>query len=299
MKPMDTQKPSGIGLEQSMPITNYSPEAAASGSRVIGLLLLYSASYSERSIHLFSKLLNAIHKENTLIIILNQSLVMPHFDHADIHIINGDNHLREFSGWNAGIKYCRQNNLIPNNGIIIFGNDTFCHHNKYGIITQLVFANVFKKVLKKCNKLLISGEVQCSSVDLRIFSLKFQYWISTYLYAMTIPLLNEIKGVVPDVELNQCFHSSTSSSGSGFFTHHVNQPLAKKLLSWLFGTGGNAKWHGAQALTEANYSMMVGKSKSILCEMHLSAMSVHVGAQLVPVFKSGFMRQLRRLERLL
>jgi hypothetical protein len=114
---------------------------------VIGLLLIYYEHYAVKSIKRFISVLNSVSKDNVLIVIQNNRFDLPQISHPNFHVIAGDNSLREFSGWQAGIQFCNEHKLMPQDGILIVANDTFCHHNKFGPFTRLVFMHNFRRLL--------------------------------------------------------------------------------------------------------------------------------------------------------
>lgn len=266
-------------------------------SRVVGLLLLYYQPYADASIRQFISILNAVSSDNLLIIVDNNGLVLPPITHPNIHRVSGDNFLREFSGWQAGLHYCQQHRLLPSNGILVLANDTFCHHNKFGPITRMAFVKAFKRLLKNADGLAMAGEIQSSTSPYSIADKPFSEWVSTYLYAVTAPLIEKVEQLVPPIDLDLFF--THQAEPDKFLKGPLNPNLKRHITAWLFGLGSSARWYGSKPLSTSNMQQFIGKSKSILCEMYLSAAVTGLGADLVSVFNSRFLRQARKLERLL
>lgn len=266
-------------------------------SQVVGVLLLYYAPYVGDAIRYFTELLQSTAPNSVLIIVKNQDLQLPPTQHPCLHVIDGNNTLHEFSGWQAGIEYCRSQQLIHSNGLVIFANDTFCHHNKFGPITRWSFRRSFKRVLKSTSRMALVGEVHPAGNEFSIGPDVFSEWVSTYLFAMTVPLLQEVVSVVPPLDLDQFFTGQTAPEK--FLTGPLNDSLKQHLSNYLFGLRGSAKWYAAQIPSERNIHQFIGKAKSILCEMYLSAATASVGAEIDSVFNSILLFQARRLERLL
>lgn len=267
--------------------------------RLVGILLLYYPAYAEEAIRRFTAVLNAISATNVLVIVKNQSFDLPvPIAHAGaVHLIDGDNSLREFSGWQVGLDYCRQHTILQKDAVLVLANDTFCHHNKFGPVTQLTFVRSFKRLVQKPDQLAMCGEIFGSTATFSIADLTYSHWVSSYLFAITGPLVDKLGQLAPPFDLNLCF--TQQAEPERFMMGPVSANLARHTAAWLFGLGSSTRWKGSKPLSALNQPQFIGKAKSILCEMYLSANVESVGGTLVSVFDSSFVRQLRRLERLL
>lgn len=263
----------------------------------MGILLLYYQPFSAEATRRFADLLRSVDKDSVLVIVENQKIERSDTTMLNTHVIAGNNTLHEFSGWQVGLDYCKRHDLIPHSGILVFANDTFCHHNKFGPISEWAFVHSFKLLLKDSRKLSLTGEVHpCGSV-FSIDGQNFSQWVSTYLFAMTVSLSEKVQPLTTPLNLEQFFTHQVSLDG--FLTGPLNDNLKRHLVNYLFGVRGSAKWYAAAPLSVDNMPRFVSKAKSILCEMHLSATTLSFGGELASVFKSRFIRQARRLERLL
>lgn len=263
----------------------------------VGILLLYYRPFALEAIRRFVDLLKSVSKDYVLVIVENQKMQLPHTVLHDAHIVTGDNSLHEFSGWQAGLDYCKRSGLVPQHGILVFANDTFCHHNKFGPITNWCFVHAFKKLLKNPEKVALAGEVHPTGGVFSLDGQPFSQWVSTYLYAMTVPLSAKVESLTMPLNLDRFFTGHATSDK--FLMGPLNENLKNHLVNYLFGLRGSAKWYAAAPISEQNLAKFVGKTKSILCEMHLSAVTIRLGGQLVSVFDNQFVQQARRLERLL
>ena len=268
-------------------------------NRLVGILLLYYPSYATEAICRFVAILNATRADNVLVIVKNQNFVLPVpvARTGAVHLIEGDNALREFSGWQVGLDFCRKHEILRKDSILVFANDTFCHHNKFGPVTQLSFVWSFKRLLGKPDQLAMSGEMFGSTAAFSMGGLTYSHWVSSYLFAITAPLVDRLGQLTPPFDLDSCF--TQQAEPARFMTGPVSANLARHIAAWLFGQGTRTRWKESQPLSAQNQLQFIGKAKSILCEMYLSAHVESVGGKLVSVFQSGFLRQLRRVERLL
>lgn len=261
---------------------------------ILGLLLLYSESYSNSALRQFETLLHRITPNYMMVVILNQPLDLPDFRSTRVRFIHGDNRLREFSGWDKGLRYCRESGLLSQCGMVIFANDTFCHHNKFGPISRFLFSSTFKKIMRRPESLALAGEVHSDCTTYSILGKKFSSWVSTYLFGMSHSLIQTLEQVSPDFQLDVFF--GVRLSPEDFFQGSLNNALKVKLARWLFGHEGRSKWYGAELPTQENRAHLISKAKSIICEMYLSASVVQIPGQLISVFGSRWRRNLRRLE---
>jgi hypothetical protein len=84
-----------------------------------------------------------------------------------------------------------------------------------------------------------------------------------------------------------------------FFTGPLSENLKQHIQKWIFGLNAGTKWYGSTSISEENKQQFIGKAKSILCEKNLSATASSLGAEIISVFSSPTLTQMRRLERLI
>ena len=264
---------------------------------VAGILLVYYPEYFARALARFRRLLTKLDR-NALLVVVNNGPLLPSSVYAqDLTILEGDNALREFSGWRVGIAHCRNEFAVDDNTLFILANDTFCHHNKFGPITEAAFVRAFRKIKQCKQRFAIGGEVNGGVTEMSILGQSFQKWVSTYLFAITSPLLAALDDLAVPCDMDTFFGSPDSATG--FLTGPLNAALRRHVEHWLFDTSGTNRWYGAGALTPSTWRSYVGKAKSILFEMYLSASCARKQALIISVFHVPILRQLRRLERLL
>lgn len=266
--------------------------------KVIGVLLIFYEKYALESIDRFVPFLASISKNNTLVIVQNGEFKLPVVNHPNLHILKGDNSVREFSGWQAAISYCSENGLDTNQGAFIFANDTFCHHNKFGPLTRHLFSRQFRNVLRHPSSLTLAGETHGNNAQYSMLGMPFSNWVSTYLFCITFALSRKIGGVLPqELQLDAFF--SGQANVENFLVGPLSANLIKDTNNWVFGLRPTAKWYGATQLSAENLPAFIGKTKSILCEKFLSAITLNVGGRVQSAFSSSWLNQVRRLERLL
>ena len=264
---------------------------------VVGILLVYYPEYFDGSVTRFWRLLRKIHNDAALVVVCNGSFAPQTPPTTSAIVLRGDNALREFSGWKVGINHCRNSAAIEADALFVLANDTFCHHNKFGPVTELAFVSAFRHMLAHPNQLAIGGELHGGTTEMRILDKPFRTWVSTYLVAITSPLLSAIDDLAVPCDMNLFFERGNAPQP--FLTGPLNSALRTHVENWLFNSAGKSKWYGAGPLTAASRSHFMGKATSILLEMNLAASCAQKGGVFVSVFGNPFIRQIRRLERLL
>ena len=265
--------------------------------QLIGILLLYYEEYAAESIERFLSFISKVNATTTLIIVQNKVFELPEINHPDLHLIAGDNATREFSGWQTALDYCQAKDIERAQGVFIFANDTFCHHNKFGLLTQFLFARSFRAIFKRPALLKLAGEVHTNKAEYAILDKHFSGWVSTYLFCMTFALTKKTGGVLPKNFPLESFFSGKATIEE-FLVGGLSDNLKQHTKKWIFGLTSGAKWYGAAVLNEHNLVAFTGKTKSIICEKYLTANALSVGGTILNSFSSRFLNQVRRIERL-
>lgn len=263
-------------------------------TRVIGIIVVYYAAYLDSALNEFSNLLERLSDDSMMIVVsTNEKLKITNKPRNSIFIY-GNNSLREFSGWESGLAYCRINGLVEGSRLVVFANDTFCHHNKYGLLTRLRFVSVFKRASRNAEFPILAGEIHGFGHQFTICGVTSSVWVCTYLFALTGELIKRMEGILPKDNLTSVTFGHTQES---FISGNLSSNLASHICSWLLGDGPT-KWYGKKNITPENRDSLVGKAKSILCEKYLTAGALAAGATIISVFRNPLYRQLRRLESL-
>ena len=206
-----------------MPGSNaFSAAHPAAIPKVVGFLLVYYPDYMNLAVRRFESVISQLDADHVVLVIENAP--MPRLAPARTRtiVIQGDNSLREFSGWMAGVRYCEAQGWLDANPLLIFANDTFCHHNKFGLVTKRAFASSFRKLLRARSHAMIAGELQGGAYELSILGHACKSWISTYLFAMTTPLLRRIVSFVPPIDMDSFLN--VEGVDDQFFCGPVNAP---------------------------------------------------------------------------
>jgi len=264
---------------------------------VIGILLVYYEKYAFSAISEFTKLIRSVKLNSKIIVVLNGAKLNFSID-SDIIQVTGDNSLREFSGWDKGISSARDLGFLYQSKLLVFANDTFCYHNRFGIFTRYRFRAEFRNRLAIENDLSIVGEKFALGANASINGLPFDSWISTYLFGISTRLLLKLNQVSPTFTLEEVF--CKSADGKQEMTDLISKNLSRYMENWLgVRTDRTDRWYGAQDGKTMSVEEYRGKAGSILCEKSLSASCENLGGKLIDVFPRKIEKQLRRFEKFL
>lgn len=275
--------------------TTATPEPhAAAPRRVVGILLLYYPEYSLNAVDVFARFLKSLSGDYTMVIVNNGGLALP--DRPDVAaVVAGENALREFSGWQAGLRRCREDGLAQGSELLVFANDTFCHHNKFGMFTRAAFRQSFASLMKQPGVPMMAGEKFFLGKPFALDGLPSDAWICTYLFAWNRSATAQMESLTPPLAMERFY--AKDDRGEIVFSELVSENLSRHITSWLTGAT-QTSWKGVDATGARGLGKLQGKANSILCEKYLSAAAVSKGVGLVDVFGKAHLKRLRRIESL-
>lgn len=262
--------------------------------RVVGILLVYYPEYLDSAIRNFNRFLKSLSPNLDLVLVNNGSSIIS--NEVDITaIIQGNNYLREFSAWDTGLKYCEENGLLKSCDLLVFANDTFCHHNKFGPFTRFAFKKIFKNIMDNPDQAAMAGEKFRLSLPYTLNGLTSESWISTYLFAFNRSAFKEIKTLIPATPIEDFYLSGKNDIK---FSNLMSENLQKHIEKWLSGSGVTT-WRGVEKTEESGIDNLPGKVNSIICEKHLSAFAKANDINLIDVFDKKPFLLLRKIESLM
>ena len=239
----------------------------------IKLLILYVEFDLNKYPHSFKILSDALHNKGVdfdCVVIDNKRENLNKLKAKNISIISGDNSNWEFSGWQKGLNYSKQNHydltLIINDSFLNYGIKTI---DKY--LTQDLLS-----VLKKHD--LVFGKIDGLNLSNKNFSVdntKFNNWICSnaiilpnkILQKISIDSSSEIKidSLIEDGnELNSFLNSS-----------RISIDLKNHIINWL--TKG---WHSKFKI-ESNVELFKKKTQCIINELLLTSKIKNTGAKIL------------------
>lgn len=249
---------------------------------VFGVLVVYSESYLKSAVSEFNQLLKDISEDSYLVVVSNNQDINC-LNQDGIHFMRWTNYLGEFGAWQAGVDYLTNNFCKEKlSGSIVFANDTFCHHRKFGSIERFFFCQAIKKTF--VNKPLVAGDINFSKYTYKLESVDLNFWISTYLFAINIPALVSLNWRITPSEKNIDEYVPFEFNGTSIFGERLDNNLREHIKNWLFGKDKANSWYKAGDLTLENAKMYSSKARSIVCEKVLSASLLKNNVEFTPVF---------------
>jgi hypothetical protein len=260
---------------------------------VLGVYLAYYEKYAEAGAGMFKQFLMRLDRNAELIVVCNGDVFCQLRDFP-AHVINGNNVLREFSGWESGLDFARAIGLDLDSHLLVFANDTFCHHNNFGPISQFAFRNAFRRLINRPESDGLVGEKWQFNGEYEVDGVKADRWVATYLFALSGSTLKKIGSMSPQLPMKR-FYAGNSEQIQ--FSALLSQNLADHILAWLAG-GSSASWKNHANANVSSIEYVKGKINSIICEKALSAKVASAGDELIDVFESRWLQEFRRVETL-
>jgi hypothetical protein len=255
------------------------------------VLVSYYPAYHARAVWELKRLLRPINPDLRLLVVHNGGQVLPLA--ASTEVIPGDNAQREFSGYRVGLEALRQRGDLADASLVVFANDTFCHHNKFGWWSRLMWRSALRGLQHEQSPALL-GEVWHTSAGFGLLGHVAKSWVATYLFAVSgrgLPLLPPFCPTTPPLAGPAVSDLFDSYAASPNLRRHIENWLRKHQGVFLQRQGAAPAAPG----TEID-PRLCGKAQSILLEMALSAAAVAHGLQLRSPFTSRPLTFLRRLE---
>lgn len=261
-------------------------------NKILVVFLTYYGDYAKPALTAIESMLKISGLPFELLVVNNGVALLP-FKHPAT-IIAGDNSWNEFSGWQAGIKHAQKSGKLTRFAGIIIANDTIGHHNRFGWLSKYAFARSLKNIIKS-KKPKAAGECWDFYTEFEVDGHRGKRWITSSLLMVNHAALAALDSLIaPNIP-------AAVEPDSCFANFRVNEPLKRQIQGWLGLiklVPGKPLWYGASENRTPGYEKKIAqKASMILLEYRLSACMAEQGTELVEVFSSPVLRQLRRLEK--
>lgn len=238
-------------------------------------------------------LLKLIKKDYFLIVIDNLNKITEIRWKNQIYT-SGSNKNWDFGGWQEGIEIAKSELDFENISGVIFCNDTFCTHRRFGVLDQLYFS--FLCFVSRFLPLKLAvAEISTLSRTITVKNRTSNKWLASYLMFMNKSAVNAIDW---RVQLDNYGNYITSNTHTIFSTV-VDTGLADYITHWLTDINSENRWYNAQKITEKNVHFLKLKGLQILQEKYLHATMYEKGIKIIDYRNNYFRRILRRLSRIL
>lgn len=259
--------------------------------KVLFLLLTYYGAYTARAVDAAHALMASSGLPYELVIVANGKPLDREF--AGATVVEGDNEWHEFSGWQRVLDRLGKQGRLDGYAGVVLANDTFCHHNRFGWLTRHAFARAFRAIAGTARPL-AAGEKFTLDGTFAVGGARGSAWLASYLVMLNKAALACLDRLVPE-GLN------ADANMQEQFEQFEANPFMRLRLDRYLGivptAPGKPRWYGADRFAaEERQAKMAIKAAMILLEFRLSGRLTSQGAELVDVFASPWVRQLRRLE---
>lgn len=247
---------------------------------IYAVLVCYYDKYKKNSIVEFYKILSGIGHSFRVIIVNNNPNLEKYNTSYDVIEISGSNTGWEFSAWDEGVKYIKDNyGPLSKDDFFVFANDTFNHHRYFSFVDRSLFKNQIKANLHNHHPVML-GEVNSFDKEFSLGSQKGSCWISTYLFFTNSKFVDKIKpfDMGLDYFLSMCKEVTDERI---IFSHEVSENISTHLNGWLYPVSTKKGWYGGK---KSNVELLSNKLKAILNEKNLSLRCVYYKGEIIDVY---------------
>jgi hypothetical protein len=255
---------------------------------IAGVLVLWDSAKAESSVHEFQEVLRALDSDNRIIVVSNNPTLR--LQQQGVELAFWNNQLREFGAWDHGLTLIEQeqrNHL----SLVVFANDTFLFHRSWGRLERYAFVKGMRFIARHDRGL--AGAASTFHQPFRLRDVVQQQWISTYLFAITPALLQDLDWKLSAEQSLFAEMLTERDDEEVFFSMAMDRALSTHLVGWLFGRPGQHAWRNSTPLTASNLADFIGKAQSILCEIALTARCLSAGATIHDVNRDILIRLLK------
>jgi hypothetical protein len=232
--------------------------------KIIVLFLQYDAEKYPCALHYFKKYLNLLNNCEITIITIDNKIEMEYFKQISGNeiIINGDNTLWEFSGWQKGLEYIYKNNIEYDG--VIFVNDAFLAPAGGGSDLSNIINDL---AIKKCiSKNMMVGQLAGENTNEFIGKIFISNYFRTHCFMLSKKIIETIQ-VIPTIDktfLDMCINTKPSKK-----IFKKDSPLSRNLEKILILH--ITKWWHSKINIQNNWDLFRMKVLAILNEMLLTA----------------------------
>ena len=197
-------------------------------------------------------------------------------------VVSGDNTCLDFSGWEKGFSFLADCHSLSDEDILIFCNDSFFRSYSPRVIDGFRPGDITPGALHDR----IAGFVDRYSAPVSILGYKFDRWIRSNFFVMTLNTFKKLDGLVFPLPPEKIFSAHAGQFFSG--TLDVSDDYRANLNKWLFGEEAGCdmymdEWHGATGLDRDNIEFFRKKARAILSEQFLSVKIANKGLGILEI----------------
>lgn len=234
--------------------------------------LLYDPTRVRKGIELITRITRLMPLERIVVVwngngAIPMEAAVPTTSGAAVEVIKGNNHGREFGGYQDGLDHLQRNA----DGGVYFLNDTAGVHNY--LPQFFINALVSAATRLRGEEGVCVGHVDRALQLLEINGLRGDSWIRSNLFYLDTTALQSLDWTVYSPEINVLIPGDATNN---FYSATLGLAMQERINRWLFQPGKMA-WYAAAPLTDENLDLMTGKARSILQEYYFSLRIARAG----------------------
>lgn len=210
---------------------------------------------------------------------------------SGFRIVTGSNRYAEFSAWQEGLELIAAS--LADEDAVLFVNDTAFENRIFCGLIEWNFHSAINALVNQTEPVLL-GETMRTRGAYAIDGVKFEWWVSTYMFFLNMAALRRLQFKVLEVDA-----FAVDAAESHLISTRISTDLAVHINRYLL-TKGPRSWHRAAALRTENRSIMTLKAGCIINEMALSVAACAAGIEVRDIFRGHWLRKrLRTLQHFL
>lgn len=267
--------------------------------KIVVLYLVFGDEDLDNGLYEIKNILNNMFDSNEVkyVVIDNSNNIKENFINEP-YIISGDNSYFDFSGWDKGYLFALENNLISDETLILFANDTFFQRN-YSDGEN--FLEVFNKDIIKNKDLTKSaiGYMDDFPKDVILNDIKFNSWIRSNIFFIPFKIMKDLSKLTFDFPKERIFSDDINKFWSN--DDLISDNWKAYISSWLFGIENNnypeykLHWLKSKPLNESTWDFFQRKAITILSEHYLAARLFNMNIEIIDtnIFQKDPLRHIK------
>lgn len=250
------------------------------------IYLQFGDTHSSTGLSILRELVGRVLPNHRPHYVVVDNTLPPHREYrtlVDETLISGDNSVREFSGYDAGITWCTDRFPVESATPIVVANDTF--HRSYGTAYLSLFTE--QLVRESLDRRAILGHIDAYPEEAALLGHRFRRWIRTSLFILPYGTCQQL------APLHQTFAPAVffrEDADPRFFADDapLSDAYRRMLRTWLFAPPDaealfSESWHSKEPLSPDNVARFREKTCSIFCEHLFSARADACGIPLIDI----------------
>ncbi|WP_025822104.1 hypothetical protein [Shewanella marina] len=256
------------------------------------ILVSYYASYKQKAIESIKKFKEVSDLDCKLCVVYNnqsaQDKVVHYQSIIDAEIL-GSNKGWEFSAWDEGNAWVQENWQPQSNDIIIFANDTFCHHRSFTKVNAAFINDAIKHI--KAGQL-VGDKIWFGEVG-QINGMVSDSFLSSYLF---LAQQSDLNLLIPfdKVRSDTDFYNALTFDSKQIKLKDSNPYIEKRLTDYIFPTEKGKGWYNANC---NNSELIKLKGIAAINEFLLSFTVVAKGGSLAEFYPKPWMKKVIKIQR--